>query len=520
LAQLRARKKEKEMKKFLIIMILALTLPTMLFAGGSKEDQADSNAPLTVRMLYPDNSSYPLKDDWLVLQQIKEATGVNLELIAVPGSDYDSKMQIVFNSGDIPEICYSKTAAKTEDVYNGLLLPVSDYLDQMPNLKNFLEENDYKEDMDNLREADGKWYTLPAKADTRRLKLHSWMIRKDVFDKNNIPYPVTLDDVYAAGKKLKELYPDSYPIINRFGMNNILSMMGSGFDTSAGWSLASTGFTYDANSDKFVYAPTSENYKEMLQYMTKMLNEGILDPEFDSLDSSAYEERITQGKTFILLDWIGNQVRYNMAGKTIDEDFDVEPIFPILGKNGRYALERGTKYEQIWLIPASVKENPRFDEILSFIDWFYSDEASTITTFGVEGISYEVVDGHKRYMNDGSDPSSEYGLNNNGLCVRRDPDYFRAVNGDEIGDLFDAIAEEGCVLPTEPKVIFTEDEIEELKMLSPSITDNFSVWQSDFLYGKKSFAQWNEFKQSCQDKGVQDLSDLINKAWKRTEASK
>jgi putative aldouronate transport system substrate-binding protein len=511
------------MKKILIILGLALALPTMLFASGSNEKGASADEPLTVRMLYPDNSSYPLKDDWLVLEEIKKATGVNLELIAVPdvSSDYESKRQIVFNSGDIPEICYSKTEAQTEDVINGLLLPISDYLDQMPNLKKFLDENNYQDDIDNLKESDGKWYTLPVKADSRRMRLHSWMIRKDIFDKNNIPYPETIDDVYAAGKKLKQLYPDSYPIINRFGMGNMMSMLGAGFNTSSGWSLDSTGFTYDETTDSFVFAPTTPQYKELLQYMNDMLEEGILDPEFNTLDSSAYEERVAQGKTFILLDWVGNQVRYNNAGRAIDPDFNVQPIFPVKGETGRYALERGALYEQMWLIPASVAENPRFAEILTFIDWFYSEEASTITTFGKEGVSYEVVNGSKKFLNLGDvEPSREYGAMNNALCVRRDADYFRAINGDEVADLFDKISEAGCVLSPEPKIIYNEDEIDEIKMLAPSISDNYNVWQSDFIYGKKSFQQWNDFIQSCEDKDVQELSDLINKAWNRTKVSR
>ena len=55
------------------------------------------------------------------------------------------------------------------------------------------------------------------------------MIRTDIFKKHNIKIPTTLDEVLEAGKKLKELYPDSVPITNRFQQGNLMSGLGAGF---------------------------------------------------------------------------------------------------------------------------------------------------------------------------------------------------------------------------------------------------------------------------------------------------
>jgi len=505
------------MKRTILTIMAIAVMTSLVFANGAK-DKSRAEGPLTVRMLYPDNSSYPYRDNWLVIEEIKKATGVNFQLILVPDvtADYKTKLQIVQNSGDMPEICSRKDPVPTEDAMNGLYLPISDYLDQMPNLKAFLNTYDYTSDIDNLREKDGKFYTLPVRAKESRIVLHQWLARLDVFANNNIPLPKTLDDVYNAAVKLKKLYPDSYPIINRFGMGNIMMTLGFGFGTSAGWALQSHGFTYDDKSERFVFAPASEQYKNLLMYMNKLYKAGVLDPEFNTLDSTVYEERVTSGKTFILVDWIGNQVRYNAVGRKLEAGFDIEPIFPPTGPNGNYAIDRGPMYEHWWGIAASVKDNPRFKEILKFIDWFYSDEAATITTFGKEGTSFVKKDGKMYYTdylnNTGKDPSKEYGIINNALTVRMHRDWFGAVNGSAISDL--VATQSKIVLPPEPRVRYSEKDIEDMKLLVPALSDYFNTMQSNFIYGKTSFAEWDNYVAECRKRGADKLDVLINNAYK------
>lgn len=505
------------MKKIVTMISLITVLSCSFLFGNGQDEVAQTDGPLTVRMLYPDNASYPLKEDWLVLEEIAKATGVDLQLQTVPdvSSDYNAKMQIVFASGDIPEIVYSKAPAATQDVIDGVLLPISDYVDQMPNLKKFLNDYDYTSDMNNLRESDGKYYTLPVKAETKRMRIHQWLVRVDIFEKHNIPLPKTLDDVYAAGVKLKELYPESNPIINRFGSGNLLSLIGSGFGTLAGWSLSSNGHVYDEATDSWVYAPTSPEFKELLTYMNKLLTAGVLDEEFTSLDSTVYEQRVTQSETFIMIDWVGNQVRYNIEGRKTNPDFNVQPIFPVAGPRGDYATERGTMYEQYWVLPASLKDHPRFEEVLGFIDWFYSEEASIITTFGAEGISYQAENGNLVYTDPNADQSKEYGLLNNALNVRRHPDFFTAINGQEISDLFDEIAKAGAVKSPDPKVRYNEEELSELQLLIPPVNDYFGSMMEKFIYGFESLDDWDAYVAELENKGSKKITALINNAWKK-----
>ncbi len=493
-------------------------------SGGGSKSSGGANTqkePLVVRMLYPDNSSYPMQDGWLILEEIAKANPtVQFELITAPdnSADFETKRQLIFNSGDIPEIVATKGEISSEDIINGLLLPIDKYLHLLPNFAEFTEKYNYADALDNLREADGHYYALPTKANTSRIKIHTWLARVDIFEKHGIPLPETLDDVYEAGVKLKELYPDSYPIINRFGSGNVMGLLGSGFGTRAGWPLPSNGYIYDEDTNSWVFAPASPEFKELLVYMKKLLDNGVLDPEFISLDSAAYEQQVTQGKTFILIDWVGNQVRYNLEGTKANPDFNVQPIFPVVGPRGDFAMEPGNLYDSLTVLPATLAEHPRFEEIMAFIDWFYSEEGSIITTFGVEDVSYVVDDeGRLVYKDLTKEPSMTYGVHNNALTFRKHEDHFYAQNGAEISALFKEISEANAVPSHYPKVRYNEDEIEELKFLTPPVSDYFNSMIERFIYGKESFDNWDAYVKECERKGSLEIGEVINGAWARQQ---
>lgn len=478
----------------------------------------------TFTMLYSDNASYQYREDWLILSEIKRLTNVDLKLIPVPESDYATKRQVIINSGDMPDII-SKTIGSSISEYalNGLFLPISDYEDQMPNYKNFIDKYDYKLELDNQREANNKYYMLPIRARTWRINTHIWLARVDLFEKHGLELPKTMNDILEAGKVLKKAYPNSTPITNRFFANNILSMIAPAFGTRAGWCLGNSGFILDEEKNEWIFAPASNEYKEMLMYMNELVNAGVLDKEFTTLDSNVYEQRVINGTNFILADWVGNEIRYNKAGKENNPDFNVQPIFPPKGPKG-YALGHASKFEQSWVIPAKVKEKDNFDVFLKFVDWFYTDEAALVTSFGKEGVSFNFVGGKPVFIdaikNGEIDPSKEYGINNNCLTVREHDDLFGAFKTDEIVKLYEEMDKAGCIQPPQPNLKLTAAEREEVKLYSSALTDYYSQMTEKFILGKESFNNWDAFVAEAEKKGAEKLRKLYNDVWARQTNTK
>ena len=67
-----------------------------------------------------------------------------------------------------------------------------------------------------------------------------------------LPMPTTLEELKDVALKLKELYPESTPISNRFYTNNIMAGIAGAYNTIAGWTLGD-GMFYDEKQDNWVF---------------------------------------------------------------------------------------------------------------------------------------------------------------------------------------------------------------------------------------------------------------------------
>ena len=479
-------------------------------SGGSSDSTADEPKDVTITYLYADNTSYPYKEDWAVFDWIKEATGVTLDLTVVPDADYTTKVPLMLNSADCPDILGKWLPQNNDDCFNGVYLAISDYEDQLPNYTAFLEESGMRAEIDGTRLSDGKYYSLPTCARSTTIQDQQWIIRADIFEKNNIPVPTTMDELYEAGKKLKELYPDSTPITNRFGSANIMAAFAGGFGTVAGWS--GSDMLYDWETETWEYAPATENWKDMITYVNKLYTEGVLDEEYATLDSAVYEERIVNGTTFIMYDWVTNITRYDPVGKEKDPDFELVAIVPPKGPEGDYAVRPLHQWQQNTTLPAKVKDQDNFEDILRFIDWCYTDEAEMILTFGIEGETYEKnEEGRYVYLPDENgnavDTMSVYGIYNNSLTYRQHIDSILGTLDDASYEAFEKIDELNCVPIPNPASPLSAEQNEYVSTFSSSLTDYVNSSMEQMIMGTMPLSDWDTFVQNCMDKGAQKMID-------------
>ena len=515
------------MKKRALALLLAATMVGTLVAGcGAKEDPKEESSatgeeskeeekeelpevtgPSTISMLYSDNASYPFNEEWPVLKWIEEEAGVTLDIMPVPESDWDVKKGVIFNSGEIPDVV-ARSFANSTDVAAGLLLPISEYEDQMPNFQKFIEENGYREELDATRFADGNYYTLPTKSRQTKIQDQQWLIRTDVFEKNNIPVPKTMEEVYEAGVKLKEIYPDSTPITNRFNAGNIMTGFASAFGTIAGWTIGD-GMYYDHDAKAWEYAPTSSKWEEMLTYVNKCVKDGVLDKEFTTLDSTVYEQRIVQGQTFMMYDWTGNIDRYNKQGVDIDPDYNVSPIYPPEGSAGNYAIGWKAFNDQGWVFPATLAEDKeQLAAVLKFIDWGYTDEAEILLTFGKEGETYKPDEnGVFKWMDPETDYFAAYGLGNNSFALRERADSLFGVLSSEQIELFEKIAADDVVPKTNPQTPLTPEQLEEVQIYNAGLLDHVNQQMEKFIFGERPLEEFDAFVKECEDKGSLKLAE-------------
>ena len=153
------------------------------------------------------------------------------------------------------------------------------------------------------------------------------------------------------------------------------------------------GVYYEPEEDAYIYGPTSENFKAVIEFFAQAYQDGILDPDYATMTQETYWEKLSSGRTMSICDnnsFIGRV--FNPALEQVDEDayFDiVPPLENDLGQTRQY------RYNKDWtdqIIVSSQVDDPV--KVVQFINWFYTEEGRMVTNFGVEGQDYDMVDGN------------------------------------------------------------------------------------------------------------------------------
>src|SRR5262245_52408905 len=234
--------------------------------------QFKSTKPLTFTMLHNIHPAYPVKNDWLFWTELQKRTGVKLALTLIPFADYDQKKAVIITAGDAPMIVPKMyPGQETPFVASGALLPVSEYVDLLPNFKDKVAKWNLQGDIDTLRQEDGRYYLLPGVHQDVWLD-YSLAVRTDVLEEIGMPAPTSWDELYTVLKAMKAKHPDNYPFSDRWNIptpgGNLLNILAQSYGTQGGWTFVNEhGAYWDGTAGKFVYGPAMDQYKQMITYL-------------------------------------------------------------------------------------------------------------------------------------------------------------------------------------------------------------------------------------------------------------
>ncbi|MBD8836634.1 MULTISPECIES: extracellular solute-binding protein [Paenibacillus] len=493
-------------------------------------DTFKATEPFNLSILYSDQPTYPYKKDWLLFKKLTEMTGVTLEPTIVPMSDYSQKRSLLISSGDAP-LVIPKTYPGEESAFvsSGAILPVSDYIDLMPNFKDKVEKWGLEEEIEGLRQEDGKYYVLPG------LHEEVWpdytlIVRTDVFEENNIAIPTTWDELYDAAKKLKELYPDSVPFSDRFKFNSTLGIAATGFGTKAGWGFGN-GLTYKEDQDQFVYTATTPEYKEMLTYFNKLVSEGLLDKESFTQDDDQAVQKFVSGKSFMIN---GNSqtvvLHRNDMNKTLGEGkYSVAKITVPGGPKGQ--LMSGSRLENGVMISGKIQKSENFKAIMQFIDWlYYSDEGQEFAKWGVEGETFTKEGGTRKLVEDvnynGLNPKGtkdlriDFGFSGGVFAYGGTTDLLQSMFSEEELKFQQDMKDTKEVIPAEPPIPYSSEDRERVTLLSTPLKDYSDQNTLKFILGERDLSEFDMFAKELDSQGLSNYLKLANDTYKAYKENK
>ncbi len=517
-----------------------------------------SDEPVTYSMSFSDASWYPMTDQWKtegVFAQIKERTNVTLDLTSIDSGDYNDKIALSINAGDAPYII-PKTYDESRFVDGGAIVPVSKWTQFMPNYTKFVEDYNMQPDLDTITRNDGNYYRLPGMHESPNQD-YFFIVRKDLFDGAGVDIAalekdMTYDDLYDALVKVKA-YMVSEGICKESDYiwsdlwcgqesgqgsgGNLLKIMGFSYNVASGWAVADC-IQYDHTKDEWYLSSTTDDYKEFVTVANKFVKGGILDPETFTQDDSVATNKFYRGETAIMSVNRGQVAAFKAGLAEGVGEGNYETYLMVTPKGVNNYMAENSRLENGVMISKNAYDDlgeEDFIKMLRFVDWlFYSDEAYDLIKWGVEGETYNVVDGQK-VLADGwycsglgySDPTPdddsdnkdmrlEYGYAGGNFWYAHRVDQRDDNLTPELQDFSKRISEYRDIRPLNPPLASTADENEQINLWKTPLVDNINTWTLNFVTGKKDIqADWDAYIKSCEDANAGKLVDLYNEINKR-----
>jgi putative aldouronate transport system substrate-binding protein len=344
-----------------------------------------------------------------VMKELTKRTGIKLDIQYTPGDSDASVMASQLASGTIPDVIITYLNDSTRPEFpillkaarEGMFADVSGYLKDMKVYSRYLEDgylpNDTKKNITFRDEFGGAAYILQFAIDSEDRSLlydplnayiGGLYIQKSIVDALGIdPTQVrTQEQFYDLLVKIKEggFKDDNgnavYPLGPKYwgGSPDALTYItnGYGWGVSDGYNITEDGTIKHEVDTDYVY--------DKINYARKLLAEGLMNPEFFTMDSTRAEEVSRTHNSAIIADVHNYQ-------EIVYGSEDWVPLGPLNDFTGNNAtITHGKSGYGAWAISADAK-NP--EEILKFFDYLSTPEGHLLVEYGIEGENYTMVDG-------------------------------------------------------------------------------------------------------------------------------
>ena len=506
----------------LIAILLAITLLVTTFVG-CKDKKEEEN---TISVLLLENPGRVQEDQSTpVTKSLEEKFGIKFKFITAPSHDEIAVTLGRYASrNEIPDLVITQTIELNK--YQKFCVNLKDYRSAMADMYKFIDEQAVSQQ---VLSKDGSFYIAPTIYETQIYV--AYMIRTDWLE--NLGYdegwvPNTLDEF----DEVMHAFANDDPNMDGAATKEL------GFHPmDAGW-LREYAMNFGVSPDYYikdghvVYGPLQPEYKEAIQYLNGLYKDGVLDPEFITGDMEDFKERISTGKVGFTRSYF-NRIEDAIAWSRIgDPDAKWQIILPPLNeKTGkRYEQRYTTRVGNMGIAINRRVSDSKKDKLISLINYLYSDEGRLLTSFGVEGETYDMVDGKPTFKDvvinnprwkDSLTKKYYYGIEPAAhFAMVQDKDSFIYAPEVMVGvELYEANASMFQNLIQAPPVTlnmnYEDSEREAATYDWYVVQEKEMAGTYEFIRGKRSFNEWDSFMAELKTYGIDACMQIIDSAYQR-----
>lgn len=469
--------------------------------------------PLSITFATVENAdiSNSYNENLPAFQELEKRTGIHVNFEAAPADQYNTTMQTRLAAAkDLPDLIRVPDDP-IRYATGGVIIPIDDLIgDYAPNIISLFKER--PEVKKAMVAPNGRIYTLSAVVDARSMvNLNGIGMRKDWLETLNLKEPDTIDEWYDVLVAFKDGDPngngkkDEIPLLamNINGLYKIAWSYGLHLALSDGW--------YPDENGDIVYEWIDPKMKEWLQEMNKWYEAGILDPDMDIQNRDKFTAKAIGDVGGVSVSDMTMQ--FPQWNERMINDFPHarwEGIVPPEGPNGHRMMEQEQPTENIHYAITKDCENPKV--LIQWLDYMFASEEGEILmgNFGLEGLSYEMVDGEPQFTD--YILKSEFGsgiaqasLGVNGSFPRilmREMIEQRFLQYD--GEVAQSNIATKYYVSSFPRVLASKEESDSFTGIMADITTYKDEMIIKFIQGIESLDKFDEYVKSIEGLGIED----------------
>lgn len=469
--------------------------------------------------------------DQLLWQFVADELGVKFNWTTVASSDRDALFSVAMaDPSSLPDFLTDMRPLVAEEYgRKGALIALNDYIneEQMPNLCALMEQ--YPDLKASITSADGNIYFFPRIMATETRYWSGFFIRKDMLEEAGLEMPTTTDELYDVLVALKEKIDTvDYPMY--YNMSSLKSML-SFFNVGGRGTGTTTNDDAIVVDGQVVYAPITDEYRTALIYFNKLLEDGLLNPDWNSLTGDDVRTGIL-AKTTAMAEGSFSGVLSNYNNLLIADGQGEALVYmnPVLGPQGTTTRQgHHTVMDMDWCsgISATCKD---VDAVIKVVDYLYSDEGREHVYWGQEGKTYTIEDGKHVFTEEVTSATmgvlnylNSYSGNTSCYPSAMITEFYQSTLSDlakEGNNEITAIGEANDIRL--PALRYTEDEIEEVNLILADLNayvDEFFANAVNGVVDIEDDAVWNAYVEGFNGLRLDELMGYYETAFERRLAS-
>jgi len=529
------------MKTKLVAIILVAAMLAAIFAGcaaqGSPADPTQSGTektveategsaePVTLTALIghvTDESLFPFP----VLEQIAQKANVKIDWQVIANPDWNQQKAVFLASGELPDLVIA-CQMTDNDVNGGAFIDLAPYIDQMPNVKEFLDS--VPEAASIARNLEGQIYGLPSKPAYRPYSGDVFYVNQTWLDKLGMEVPTTTDEFMEMLIRFRDEDPNGNGIQDEIGITGY----GGGqavtdhltLNGLLGWCFPAFGCCFNMNTyycmvqdGAPVFLPTTDKYRAACEYLAKMWSENLLDHEYFSL---GFPEQAAKYRSDPLTVGAGvGWTKETNAGENAD---NYTYIAPLTGPFGDQYWNSAAGTNTMYANRAAISTNCKnVDAALRFINELYDQYNSLQLCYGSEGVTFEMgEDGYPVFKETPEGYTDDEWAMNNGIGIGApgwvSDEYNQKIGGQNNAmvkyELDDFYAPYFNVESRMPVLKFSQADMEEMAILQTDVKNFILQSLTDFIINGVTDESWTEYVNTLERMDLARYMELITNAY-------